>query len=189
MRVTPFGEDGWLVAADDPIALAAAIDATDLADVVPGADCVLLRGNPQVVARVIADLPEELATPVLTSVVTLQVTWDGPDLAEVARMAGMSNTALVEVMRSTTFKVAFCGFSPGFGYMTGLPRPLHVPRRARPRSSVPAGSVAIAAGYCAVYPTESPGGWHLLGTSTTALFDPCCDPPALLGPGTIVRFA
>ena len=189
MRVTPFGEDGWLVAADDPIALAAAIDATDLADVVPGADCVLLRGNPQVVARVIADLPEELATPVLTSVVTLQVTWDGPDLAEVARTAGMSNTALVEVMRNTTFKVAFCGFSPGFGYMTGLPRPLHVP----PPSPAPVLSTRGQRGdrsrLLRGVPHRIPGGWHLLGTSTTALFDPCCDPPALLGPGTIVRFA
>ncbi len=189
MKVTPFGEDGWLVDTDDPVALAAAIDATVLTDVVPGADCVLLRGDPQIVARVVADLPEELATPEPSSVVTLHVTWDGPDLAEVARAAGMSTTAVVAVMRGSTFRVAFCGFSPGFGYMTGLPGSLHVPRRARPRPSVPAGSVAIAAGYCAVYPTDSPGGWHLLGTSTAALFDPRSDPPALLSPGTTVRFA
>jgi KipI family sensor histidine kinase inhibitor len=188
VKVTPFGEDGWLVDTDDPVALAAAIDATDLTDVVPGADCVLLRGSSQVVSRVVADLPEELARPVATSVVCLHVTWDGPDLAEVARAAGMSTTAVVDIMRGTTFRVAFCGFSPGFAYMTGLPGFLHVPRRARPRSSVPTGSVAIAAGYCAVYPTDSPGGWHLLGTATATLFDPSSDPPALLSPGTQVRF-
>ena len=87
-----------------------------------------------------------------------------------------------------TYRAAFCGFAPGFAYLTGLDPALQLPRRATPRTRVPAGSVAIAAGYSAVYPTTSPGGWHLVGHTDAVLFDADRDPPALIAPGTTVHF-
>ncbi|MDH6710251.1 KipI family sensor histidine kinase inhibitor [Kitasatospora sp. MAA19] len=86
------------------------------------------------------------------------------------------------------YVVAFCGFAPGFGYLTGLPPAYEVPRRATPRSSVPAGSVALAGRYTGVYPRSSPGGWQLLGRTGLALWDTGRDPAALLAPGVRVRF-
>jgi KipI family sensor histidine kinase inhibitor len=86
------------------------------------------------------------------------------------------------------YEVSFCGFAPGFAYLVGLPHQLHLPRRASPRTRVPAGSVAIAATYSAVYPRESPGGWHLLGTTNASMWDVSRQPPALLQPGMGVRF-
>jgi KipI family sensor histidine kinase inhibitor len=84
--------------------------------------------------------------------------------------------------------VGFCGFAPGFAYLEGLDPGLHLPRRATPRTRVPPGSVAIAAAYTAVYPTASPGGWHLVGSTAMAVWDAERSPPALLAPGTLVRF-
>jgi KipI family sensor histidine kinase inhibitor len=91
-------------------------------------------------------------------------------------------------MARTEFTVAFCGFSPGFGYLTGLPERFHVPRLSTPRMKVPAGAVAVAGPYAGVYPRSSPGGWRLLGHTALSLFDPQRDEPALLTPGTRVRF-
>lgn len=88
----------------------------------------------------------------------------------------------------TEFTVAFCGFAPGFGYLTGLPSRYDVPRRATPRTAVPAGSVALAGPYTGVYPRSSPGGWQLIGTTDAVLWDHTRVPAALLAPGTRVRF-
>lgn len=189
MKTIPFGEDGWLVTTEHPLALAAALDGYGLDDVVPGEHMVLIRGSASTVQEALSSLPEQLPEPPAPSTVTLPATWDGPDLEAVAETAGISVDGVIGALRGVELRVAFCGFSPGFAYMTGLPGHLQIPRRDRPRAEVPAGSIAIAAGYCAVYPTRSPGGWHLLGTCTAALFDPEGDPPALLRPGTLVRFA
>jgi KipI family sensor histidine kinase inhibitor len=89
---------------------------------------------------------------------------------------------------ATEFRVAFCGFAPGFGYLTGLPAELAVPRLATPRPRVPAGSVGLAGAYTGIYPSASPGGWLLIGRTDVVLFDVAADPPALLGPGARVRF-
>ncbi|MEQ9164229.1 MAG: carboxyltransferase domain-containing protein, partial [Ilumatobacter fluminis] len=113
---------------------------------------------------------------------------DGDDLAEVAERSGLSTADVIERHAGATFRVAFCGFSPGFAYLDGLPPELHLARRATPRTRVPAGSVAIAAGFSAVYPTASPGGWHLIGRTDVVLFDVRAEPPARLTPGTSVRF-
>ncbi len=86
------------------------------------------------------------------------------------------------------WQVAFGGFVPGFGYLVGGDPRLHVPRRASPRPSVPAGSVALAGVFTGVYPRSSPGGWQLIGTTDAVLWDPSRVPPALLAPGTTVRF-
>lgn len=121
--------------------------------------------------------------------VVIPVSYDGADLADVAHSCGMSVDHVIESHITTDFTVAFCGFSPGFAYLTDLPDALHLPRRRTPRTRVPTGSVAIAEHYCAVYPRESPGGWHLIGRTDQIMFDPDHAEPALLSPGTTVRFA
>ncbi len=119
----------------------------------------------------------------------LPVVFDGPDLAEVAATAGCSPAQVVDGVVSADLEVAFVGFAPGFPYLTGLPPELAaVPRRATPRTSVPAGSVAVAAGFASVYPRSTPGGWHLLGRTPTSLFDPEVTPHSLVAPGDRVRF-
>ena len=118
----------------------------------------------------------------------IKVRYDGPDLEVVARAAGLTQDEVVDLHQSAEYRVAFVGFQPGFAYVAGLPDALHVPRRASPRAKIPAGSVAIAEEWTGVYPAESPGGWHLIGTTEQTLFDPERDPPALLGPGDRVRF-
>lgn len=127
----------------------------------------------------------DLEAPTLPQSETLEcpVRFDGEDLAMVAAHAGLSQHDLVALLESLTLEVAFCGFAPGFGYLRGLPEILHLPRRDTPRPRVPAGSVAIAAGYAAIYPHASPGGWHLLGTCSMPLWDTTCDPPAQMQPG------
>ena len=90
--------------------------------------------------------------------------YDGEDLADVAAACGMSTDEVVRRHVAGRYTCAFCGFAPGFAYLTGLDPALHLPRRPTPRTRVPAGAVAIAAEYTAVYPSPSPGGWHLLGT-------------------------
>lgn len=120
--------------------------------------------------------------------VTIDVAYDGADLAEVAETSGLSVEGVVELHSAAVYTVAFCGFMPGFAYLVGLPPALHLPRRSTPRTRVPAGSVAIAAEFASVYPLESPGGWHLLGTTDAVLWDDDAAPPALLTPGTTVRF-
>lgn len=160
-------------------------------DVVPAATTVLVRWTGATPA---AELREALAAvrPVAGSAgataVVIPVRYDGPDLAAVAAAAGCSPAEVVALHSGAAYEVAFCGFAPGFGYLTGLPDALHLPRRATPRTVVPAGSVAIAAGYAAVYPASSPGGWHLVGSTDLVLFDPDREPPALLVPGATVRF-
>jgi KipI family sensor histidine kinase inhibitor len=119
---------------------------------------------------------------------TLDIVFDGPDLADVARLTRHSADALVEALTTVEFTVAFSGFAPGFGYLTGLPPDLHVPRRDTPRTRVPPGSLGLAGPYAGIYPRASPGGWQLVGRTDAVLFDVDRDPPALLRPGTRVRF-
>ncbi len=118
----------------------------------------------------------------------LPVIYDGPDLDAVARAAQLSVADVISLHASALYTVDTLGFAPGFAYMTGLPARLHLPRRATPRTRVPAGSLAIAAGHTAVYPFDSPGGWHLLGrlAPPTRMFGP---DGALLRLGDRVRFA
>jgi KipI family sensor histidine kinase inhibitor len=123
-----------------------------------------------------------------SKVTEIPVRYDGDDLADVAERCSLSIDQVIALHGSVVFSVEFCGFSPGFSYLRGLPPQLHLPRRNSPRPRVPAGSVAIAAHYAAVYPSESPGGWHLLGTTNSRMWDITRDPPALLQPGQRVRF-
>jgi KipI family sensor histidine kinase inhibitor len=196
MQILPMGPNAVLV--EDPPGGPAAwsrglleLDPDGLVDVVPAATTVLIRVARAEQLQQVVDLlvtVRAVAPDRTACVVTIPVRYDGPDLADVAAATGLQVDDVVELHCGAVYEVAFCGFAPGFGYLSGLPERLHLPRRATPRTSVAAGSVAIAAGYAAVYPGASPGGWHVLGRTSLVLFDPDGDPPALLSPGTCVRF-
>jgi KipI family sensor histidine kinase inhibitor len=170
-------------------ALVANADLPPPTEVVPGARTLLLDGvDPAIVSQALAQLETPAAVPGVEEAppVELPVVYDGADLADVARLWGVSERELVARHTGTEFRVAFCGFAPGFPYMVGFDE--EVPRRATPRASVPAGSVGLAGRYCGIYPSSSPGGWQLIGTTSATLFDVDRDPPALMPPGTRVRF-
>lgn len=125
-----------------------------------------------------------------TRVITLPVRYGGeagPDLAAVAQSLGMRPAQIISQLEQIILRVLMIGFAPGFPYLGPLPPELHLPRRATPRTAVPAGSVAIAAGMAGIYPARLPGGWHLLGRTEQPMFEPGHDPPALLNPGDGVR--
>ena len=152
--------------------LAAELDRSEQFDPEPFDDSVAAGGSPPGPRRV--DIP---------------VTFDGPDLDEVAERIGATPTRVVELLTNAELEVAFLGFAPGFAYLTGLPPALAaVPRRPTPRVSVPGGSVAVAGGFASIYPSTGPGGWQLIGHTPTRLFDPDRPPHALLRPGDVVRF-
>ncbi|HWG10594.1 MAG TPA: 5-oxoprolinase subunit PxpB [Rhodanobacteraceae bacterium] len=112
----------------------------------------------------------------------------GVDLQDVARHAGLDTQQLAARHASMEYRVAMLGFAPGFPYLLGMDPSLHVPRRATPRTRVPAGSVAIGGTQTGFYPRELPGGWQLIGRTPLTLFDAQRDPPCLLAPGDRVRF-
>jgi KipI family sensor histidine kinase inhibitor len=112
----------------------------------------------------------------------------GPDLEEVAKLHDTSTARVVELHSSVDYLVYFLGFSPGFPYLGGLPDELATPRLAAPRTRVPAGSVAIGGSQTGIYPTESPGGWRIIGRTPWRLFEPVRAAPALLAMGDRVRF-
>ena len=118
----------------------------------------------------------------------IPVRYDGPDLDDVASKTGLSRDEVVRRHTETTYRVYLLGFVPGFAFLGLLDPSLELPRRSSPRLKVPAGSVAIAGRQTAVYPLDTPGGWHLLGRTDFTLFDPRRDPPAVLGVGDRVRF-
>ncbi len=113
---------------------------------------------------------------------------EGTDLTEAAQACGISEQELIARHTAAQYTVAMLGFQPGFPYLIGLDAGLHLPRRATPRPRVPAGSVAIGGAQTGIYPSASPGGWHVIGRTSARLFDPTRDPPALLAPGDVVRF-
>ncbi|MEU9131195.1 5-oxoprolinase subunit PxpB [Kitasatospora sp. NPDC048540] len=192
------GEDALLVevgSAEQVAALYALLtarraDLPPITEIIPAARTVLLDGvaDRAALARLLTgwELPEH--PPAAGPSVELATRYDGADLAEVAALWGVSPEAAVRIHSEPEYRVAFCGFAPGFGYLTGLPERWQVPRRATPRSSVPAGSVALAGTYTGVYPRSSPGGWQLLGRTEAVLWDLGREPAALLAPGVRVRF-
>jgi KipI family sensor histidine kinase inhibitor len=154
----------------------------DCDEIVPAAETVLLRGVRRMPSLAgMGPMPARSST----QIITLPVWWDGEDLDDVAEHWRQDPAT---VLTGLTFTVGFCGFAPGFGYLTGLPERYHLPRLSTPRTKVPAGSVAVAGPYAGVYPRSSPGGWRLLGRCERTLFDPRQAEPALLTPGARVRF-
>ncbi|GAB0101039.1 allophanate hydrolase subunit 1 [Nocardia sp. JMUB6875] len=116
------------------------------------------------------------------------VRYDGADLAEVARLLGLTTDEVIAQHTGTVWRCAFVGFAPGFGYLESPDGRLSVPRRTQSRTAIPAGAVALAGGYSAVYPRSSPGGWQLIGTTELPMWQVDRDPPALVRAGTEVRF-
>jgi KipI family sensor histidine kinase inhibitor len=181
-----------------PAALAAAISAarlTGVLDVIPAARTVLVTvepgsGDVRELARQLAAIEvPDLAPAAAQPATEIEVCYDGPDLADVARLAGLPASEVIDRHQAGQYEVGWLGFAPGFGYLTGLdPALSQVPRLDSPRVAVPAGSVAIAAGLTAVYPAVSPGGWRLIGRTDATLWDSERRPPALLTPGGRVRF-
>ena len=112
----------------------------------------------------------------------------GPDLAQVAVLAQLDVDTVIARHLAAAYRIAMLGFAPGFPYLLGLDPALHTPRRAQPRTRVPAGSVAIGGAHTGIYPRALPGGWQIIGRTPLALFDAARDPPALLAPGQRVRF-
>lgn len=168
-------------------------DVLGVREVVPAAKTVFVSAwSPGAIKRVIgvlSDLDEsEEADAGTAKTVDIEVVYDGEDLAGVAELAGCSSEAVVTAHTGQTWTAAFGGFAPGFMYLTGENADLDVPRRDTPRKKVPAGAVAIAGGFSAVYPRESPGGWQLIGRTAAAMWDSKREPPALVSPGDHVRF-
>ncbi|MBJ7339566.1 allophanate hydrolase subunit 1 [Mycolicibacterium sp.] len=164
-------------------------------DVVPASRTVLLQlAGPQYQAAARARLGqlrvEKTAADADTTTadVTIDVVYDGEDLDEVARLTGFSPAEVVAAHTAAPMRVGFSGFVPGFAYLVGGDERLHVPRRADPRTKVPAGSVGLAGEFSGIYPRETPGGWQLIGRTDAVLWDVERDPPALLVPGARVRF-
>jgi KipI family sensor histidine kinase inhibitor len=162
-------------------------------DVVAGLDSVVVHLDPAVTEREL--VAEELRRARARTVrrrgrtVVLPTSFEGPDIEEVGEMSGLGAEGVRQALMSASLRVSVLGFTPGFAYLSGLPAPLAaVPRRATPRQSVPAGSVALAGGYAAVYPQSTPGGWQLIGRTDAVLFDPEVVPYAVLRPGDRVRF-
>jgi KipI family sensor histidine kinase inhibitor len=199
MRFLPAGYSGLLVECDDlaqVVALHRALERSrpkGVVDLVPAALTLLLTfdagtshaGLSDTIAA--TDLDGDTG-PAHERHVTIEVTYDGADLAEVAGLTGLSADEVVRRHQDSRYVVAFTGFAPGFAYLAGGDPALVVPRRSTPRTKVPAGSVALAGEFTGVYPREGPGGWQLIGRTGAPLWDLDRDPPALLSPGTTVRF-
>ena len=198
MRLLPYGGHALLAEVDtleESMQLGAALRAAELPyviDLVVAERSVLVvtDGAPDGLRR---DLPQLLSDtdPVAApaaEVVELPVTYDGPDLDEVASLTGLSPEQVVTAHTEQPWVVAFGGFVPGFAYLTGGDARLEVPRRADPRTRVPAGAVGLGGRYSGVYPRESPGGWQLIGRTDVELWNADRDPPALLRPGARVQF-
>jgi KipI family sensor histidine kinase inhibitor len=199
MRTLPCGDRGLrgeLADLDEVLSLYGALvddPPEGVVELVPAARTLLLRLDPERtdVERVRGSLqgrrpaPER---PPAGETVEVPVRYDGEDLAEVGRLTGLGQRGVVEAHTGQAWTVAFCGFSPGFGYLVGEDDRLHVPRRSTPRKRVPAGAVALAGEFAGIYPRESPGGWQLIGHTSMVPWDLERDPPTVLLPGVRVRF-
>ncbi|MFJ8686061.1 5-oxoprolinase subunit B family protein [Micromonospora wenchangensis] len=199
MRIRPVGRHALLLDCDDPAQveqwraeLWRRREAGELtaAEIVPAAGTVLLDGVPDpasTAARIARWTPGPAVAAAGATTVEVPTVYDGEDLPRVAAHWRTTVPEVVHRLAGTEFRVAFCGFAPGFAYLTGLPPQYAVPRLPTPRPRVPAGSVALAGPYAGIYPGASPGGWLLVGRTTLTLFDVSADPPATLTPGTRVR--
>ncbi|UXU80298.1 urea amidolyase family protein [Paracoccus sp. SMMA_5_TC] len=202
MRFLPAGPRSLLVELDDLDATLAMFDALradpveGVVEIIPAARTLLIRTAIGVPAdgRLAAEIAarQSMATRprMVREIETIEIpmVYDGADLADVAAHMGMSVTEVIDAHQSATWSVAFCGFAPGFAYMTCDDPRFDLPRRSSPRTRIPAGSVALAARFCGIYPQDTPGGWQLIGTTRVPMWDLSRDPPALLRPGIRARF-
>lgn len=182
------------------VAFRAAIAAAALPGVtetVSGARSLLVRYDPALTdaARLRAGLDAVAVEPIdstagdgSTAPIEVPVTYDGEDLDAVADLTGMTRAGLVTWHTRQVWTSAFCGFAPGFSYLTGSEPSLDLPRRSTSRTVVPSGAVALAGEFSAVYPRSSPGGWQLIGRTPVPMWSLDRDPPALAPAGTRIRF-
>lgn len=195
------GERAFLLevaALEDVLPLHAALAATrpdGVVDLVPAARTVLVRIDPRMLplssARTWALAAAAEASPGARAsgpLVELDIVYDGADLDDTARLLRVAPDELVRRHAAAEWRVAFTGFAPGFGYLMSDDWPFDVPRLESPRTRVPAGAVGLAGVFAGAYPRETPGGWRLIGTTGARLFDADAASPALLAPGTRVRF-
>jgi KipI family sensor histidine kinase inhibitor len=193
------GREAVLVEVDGleaALSLYAAVRAAGLpgvTDVAPAARTVLIRldaarTSPAAVREAVATLRVDERDRGDAGAVTIPVRYDGPDLPDVARSAGLSADEVVALHTDAVWTVAFTGFAPGFGYLTGGDPRLTVARRETPRTRIPAGSVGLAGEFSGVYPHDGPGGWQLIGSTSLRVWDVNRPDPALLTPGVRVRF-
>ncbi|MFI9504416.1 allophanate hydrolase subunit 1 [Nocardia sp. NPDC052566] len=204
-RILPAGDRSVLVDPDDEADLSMFVDALRFGlpdgvhDVLPAARTVLVTlteaaDRTAVTERLRRMLGEtgtfagEARARAEDEVVTIPVRYQGPDLEDVAAHLGIGVREVITAHTGALWRCSFVGFAPGFGYLESAESPLAVPRRVESRTSVPAGSVALADGYSAVYPRRSPGGWQLIGSTDIDLWDLARAEPSLLRPGTKVRF-
>ncbi|HEY5858314.1 MAG TPA: allophanate hydrolase subunit 1 [Aldersonia sp.] len=212
LRLLPAGDRALLLAPGGHDDLAGIVDVLrgaelpGMADFLPAAETVLvtldadadagaveraLRGllaDPAPTASVADDRAEAVTHDRSADEVTIEVRYDGPDLEDVARLLGIGVDDVIAEHTGRVWRCRFIGFAAGFGYLESDRPGLSVPRRDSSRTAVPRGAVALADGYSAVYPRRSPGGWQLIGTTDAALWDLDRPHPALLSPGTRVRF-
>jgi KipI family sensor histidine kinase inhibitor len=195
MRILPSGDHALLVELDDLdqvlgyyTALTASPPA-DVVDIVPAARTVLVTtvGALDVLERALKAVEPSAGSHAIGDLIEIPVTYDGEDLADVADQLGCTPEEVVERHTGDEWTVAFCGFAPGFGYLTSAGT-WDIPRRKSPRTRVPAGAVALAGEFSGVYPRESPGGWQLIGRTDVQIFDQEREPAALFHPGRRVRF-
>ena len=178
------------------MALHHSLEAADLpgvTELIPAARTVLLSFDPartsaEILAEAVRGLGHTESVSDTAREVTIEVRYDGADLAEVADLLSVSPAEVVKRHQAATWQVAFAGFAPGFGYLAGDDELFTVPRLSSPRTRVPVGSVALAGEFTGVYPRSSPGGWQLIGRTDAKLWDLDRQPPALFVPGTIVKF-
>lgn len=208
LRIHDYGDRALLLEFDSTAEVLAWTDAIRSAellgvlDIVPASRTVLLKlAGPRYQAptrqrlgklQIAADATAELSPPSDGRAdITIDVVYDGPDLADVARLTGLTPEQVVAAHTGSLWRVGFGGFAPGFAYLVGGDPRLEVPRRGEPRTAVPAGSVGLAGEFSGVYPRQSPGGWQLIGRISedqAPLWDINRDDPALLVPGMWVQF-
>lgn len=183
-----FAEFGTVDAADDWQSTLA--DLHPAIEIRRGWSSVLLIGDPTLLrARIDTVEPSPRAEPVARGAQhTIPVVYDGEDLTAVAASCGLSEDDVISRHAGAEYRVVMLGFTRGFPYLAGLDPALRLPRRSTPRPRVPAGAVAIAGEQCGIYPSTSPGGWHLLGRVDVAVFDLQREPPSLFAAGDRVRF-
>jgi KipI family sensor histidine kinase inhibitor len=162
-------------------------------DVIPAARTILVTVAPHTtalshVAQYASTMETAAAPRASHTEIELPVVYDGPDLANVSSLAGVTIEQLIGDHLQRIWTVAFIGFAPGFGYMTSRDWPHFVPRRGESRLKVPAGAIGLAGEYCGIYPNDSPGGWQIIGHTDAPMWDPARRPPGLLHPGARVRF-
>lgn len=195
----PAGGDALLVdtgSLDRALALLDRLQANPpagLVELVPAARTLLLRfdpflTDPAALRAFVSGLDLSDSAARSGQEIEIPVHYDGEDLGELAEMLGLSIPALIAKHEAADFTVAFTGFAPGFAYLTCADKGLHVPRRKSPRVRIPAGSVALAGEFGGVYPSDSPGGWQILGRTPLPMWDLRRPRPALLAPGDRVRF-